>query len=104
MTGPLSGVKIVELAQMIAVPGATHLLANQGAEIIKVENTTGGDDLRMYGSRKGNMSGWFANANAGKRSIGLNLEKEEAKEILRTFIKDADVFICLLYTSPSPRD
>ena len=93
MTGPLSGVKIVELAQMIAVPGATHLLANQGAEIIKVENTTGGDDLRMYGSRKGNMSGWFANANAGKRSIGLNLEKEEAKEILRTFIKDADVFV-----------
>ena len=93
MTGPLSGVKIVELAQMIAVPGATHLLANQGAEIIKVENTTGGDDLRMYGSRKGNMSGWFANANAGKRSIGLNLEEEEAKEILRTFIKDADVFI-----------
>tara|TARA_B100000700_G_scaffold254072_2_gene286175 strand:- start:2529 stop:3707 length:1179 start_codon:yes stop_codon:yes gene_type:complete len=93
VTGPLSGVKIVELAQMIAVPGATHLLANQGAEIIKVENTTGGDDLRMYGSRKGNMSGWFANANAGKRSIGLNLEEEEAKEILRTFIKDADVFI-----------
>ncbi|MEC8364724.1 MAG: CoA transferase, partial [Actinomycetota bacterium] len=93
MTGPLSGVWIVELAQMIAVPGATHLLANQGAEIIKVENTTGGDDLRMYGSRKGNMSGWFVNANAGKRSIGLNLEREEAKNILRTFIKNADVFI-----------
>lgn len=93
MTGPLSGVKIVELAQMIAVPGATHILATQGAEIIKVENTTGGDDLRMYGSRKSNMSGWFANANAGKKSIGLNLEKEEAKEILRSFIKDADVFI-----------
>ena len=78
---------------MIAVPGATHILATQGAEIIKIENTTGGDDLRMYGSRKSNMSGWFANANAGKRSIGLNLEKEEAKEILRSFIKDADVFI-----------
>ena len=93
MAGPLSGVKIVELAQMIAVPGATHLLATQGAEIVKVENTTGGDDLRMYGSRKGNMSGWFANANSGKRSIGLNLEHEEAKEILKSFIRDADVFI-----------
>ena len=93
MTGPLTGIKIVELAQMIAVPGATHLLATQGAEIIKIENTTGGDDLRMYGSRKGNMSGWFANANSGKRSIGLNLEEEEAKEILRSFIRDADVFI-----------
>ena len=93
MAGPLSGIKIVELAQMIAVPGATHLLATQGAEIVKVENTTGGDDLRMYGSRKGNMSGWFANANSGKRSIGLNLEHEEAKEILKSFIRDADVFI-----------
>ncbi|MEE2683425.1 MAG: CoA transferase [Actinomycetota bacterium] len=93
MTGPLSGIKIVELAQMIAVPGATHLLAAQGAEIIKVENTTGGDDLRMYGSRKNSMSGWFANANTGKRSIGLDLSHENGKEILWAFIKRTDVFI-----------
>ncbi|MBU98705.1 MAG: carnitine dehydratase [Acidimicrobiaceae bacterium] len=93
MSGPLTGTKIVELAQMIAVPGATHLLATQGAQIIKVENTSGGDDLRMYGSRKNNMSGWFANANAGKRSIGLDLSQDEAKEILWSFIKEADVFI-----------
>ncbi|HJM29345.1 MAG: CoA transferase [Acidimicrobiales bacterium] len=93
MSGPLAGIKIVELAQMIAVPGATHLLASQGAEIIKVENTTGGDDLRMYGSRKNNMSGWFVNANAGKRSIGLDLSHEKAKAILWAFVKEADVFI-----------
>ena len=93
MSGPLTGTRIVELAQMIAVPGATHLLATQGAQIIKVENTSGGDDLRMYGSRKNNMSGWFANANAGKRSIGLDLSQDEAKEILWSFIKEADVFI-----------
>ena len=43
MAGPLEGIKIVELGQMIAVPGATYLLATQGAEIVKVENTTGGD-------------------------------------------------------------
>ncbi len=93
MPGPLAGIKIVELAQMIAVPGATHLLATQGAEIIKVENTTGGDDLRMYGSRKQNMSGWFANANAGKRSIGLDLSQKRAKEILWAFLSESDVFI-----------
>ena len=93
MSGPLAGIKIVELAQMIAVPGATHLLATQGAEIIKVENTTGGDDLRMYGSRKQNMSGWFANANAGKRSIGLDLSQKKAKEILWAFLLESDVFI-----------
>ena len=70
MTGPLSGVKIVELAQMIAVPGATHLLANQGAEIIKVENTTGGDDLRMYGSRKGKCLAGLRMQMLGKDQLG----------------------------------
>lgn len=93
MAGPLEGVKIVELGQMIAVPGASYLLATQGAEIIKVENTTGGDDLRMYGSRKSGMSGWFANANAGKRSIGIDLMSEEGKEILWKLLKNTDVFI-----------
>ncbi|MBG01507.1 MAG: hypothetical protein CL470_04475 [Acidimicrobiaceae bacterium] len=93
MAGPLKGIKIVELGQMIAVPGATYLLATQGAEIVKVENTTGGDDLRMYGSRKNGMSGWFANANAGKRSIGINLMSEEGKEIFWRLLKNADVCI-----------
>ena len=81
MAGPLEGIKIVELGQMIAVPGATYLLATQGAEIVKVENTTGGDDLRMYGSRKNGISGWFANANAGKRSIGIDLMTEDGKQV-----------------------
>ena len=93
MAGPLEGIKIVELGQMIAVPGATYLLATQGAEIVKVENTTGGDDLRMYGSRKNGISGWFANANAGKRSIGIDLTTEDGKQVLWRLLKDADVFI-----------
>ena len=82
MAGPLEGIKIVELGQMIAVPGATYLLGTQGAEIVKVENTTGGDDLRMYGSRKNGISGWFVNANAGKRSIGIDLMTEDGKQVL----------------------
>ena len=93
MAGPLDGVKIIELGQMIAVPGATYILATQGAEIIKVENTTGGDDLRMYGSRKDGMSGWFANANAGKRSIGIDLMSEEGKQVLWRLLKRSDIFI-----------
>lgn len=93
MAGPLDGVKIIELGQMIAVPGATYILATQGAEIIKVENTTGGDDLRMYGSRKNGMSGWFANANAGKRSIGIDLLSEEGKQVLWRLLKRSDIFI-----------
>ncbi len=93
MPGPLEGIKIVELGQMIAVPGATYLLATQGAKIVKVENTTGGDDLRMYGSRKSGMSGWFANANAGKRSIGIDLMGEEGKEVLWRLLKTTDIFV-----------
>lgn len=91
--GPLQGIKIVEFGQMIAVPAATHLLTSQGATSIKVEGASGGDDLRMYGSRKGGMSGWFANANAGKRSIGLDLGTEAGKAVMWQLIDDADVFI-----------
>ncbi len=93
MTGPLEGIRIVEMATMIAVPASTNLLAQQGADIVKVENTTGGDDLRRYGSQRGGMSGWFANANAGKRSIGLDLSSDEGKDILWRLLAEADVFI-----------
>jgi formyl-CoA transferase len=52
VSGPLQGTTVVELGQMIAVPGATHLLATQGAEVVKVEDLAGGDDLRRYGSSR----------------------------------------------------
>ncbi len=93
MAGPLEGIKIVELGQMIAVPAATHLLATQGATVIKVEGVDRGDDLRHYGSQKGGMSGWFANANAGKRSIGLDLASEAGAAVMWQLLEDADVFI-----------
>jgi crotonobetainyl-CoA:carnitine CoA-transferase CaiB-like acyl-CoA transferase len=93
MPGPLEGVKVVELGQMIAVPAATYQLATQGAEVIKVENAGRGDELRAYASRKNNMSAWYVNANSGKRSIGLDLQNDQGKEALRRILKDADVFI-----------
>ncbi len=91
MRGPLEGVTIVELATMIAVPAATMLLANQGAEVVKVE-TVGGDDLRRFGSGKGGMSGWFANANAGKRAITVDLATEAGREVMLGLLDRADVF------------
>ena len=93
MAGPMEGIKIVELGQMIAVPAATHLLATQGASVIKVEGVDRGDDLRHYGSQKGGMSGWFANANAGKRSIGLDLSSDAGAAIMWQLLEEADVFI-----------
>ena len=93
MSGPLEGISIVELGTMIAVPGATNVLVNQGASSVKVEDTGKGDNLRWYGSQKGGMSGWFANANAGKRSIALDLTHDTCKDVLWKLIEDCDVFI-----------
>jgi len=90
---PLTGIKVIEVGQMITVPAATHILASYGAEIIKVEDTAAGDPLRFYGSVKNGMSGWFANANGGKRSIALDLKSDAGKDILWRLIEEADVFL-----------
>ncbi|MDP6469917.1 MAG: CoA transferase [Pseudomonadales bacterium] len=91
--GPLAGTKILELGQMIAVPAATHLLASYGADVIKVEDADRGDDLRFFGSQKGGMSGWFANSNSGKRSIGLDLKSDAGKDVLWRLVEQSDIFI-----------
>ena len=68
---PLEGIRVIELGVMIAVPAATSNLAGFGASVIKVEDTSAGDELRKYGSTRNGMSAWFANANSGKRSISI---------------------------------
>ena len=90
---PLSGIKVVEMGVMIAVPGAGETLAGFGAEVIKIEDTNRGDELRNYGSSKNGMSGWFVNANAGKRSLSVDLNTGTGKEILWRLLEDSDVFI-----------
>ncbi len=93
MALPLAGLKIVEIGTMIAVPAATYVLATQGAEVIKVEDTERGDELRHFGSRKNGMSGWFVNANDGKRSIALDLKSDKGKEVLWKLLEGADALI-----------
>ncbi len=78
---------------MIAVPGAVQMLTGLGASTIKVEDTKRGDELRSYGSSREGMSAWFANVNAGKRSIAVDLNTEEGKNILWKLLDEADVFI-----------
>ena len=93
MAAPLSGIKVVELGTMIAVPAASHLLASYGADVTKVEDSGIGDGLRFYGSSKNGMSAWFLGANDGKRSIALNLKSDTGKDVLWKLIEQADVFI-----------
>lgn len=93
MRGPLEGITVVELGQMVAVPAACQLLATQGASVVKVENVAGGDDLRRYGAGKGGLSGWFANTNAGKRSLAVNLDTEAGGQVVLRLVEEADVFV-----------
>lgn len=93
MTGPLTGVRIIDLTAMISGPLATMMLADQGAEVIKVENPAGGDFTRSAANRQGGMSASFVNNNRNKKSIALNLKDTAGREALLALIATADVFV-----------
>ncbi len=91
--GPLSGIKVVDMSVMISGPLAAMILADQGADVIKVESPGLGDIMRFLGSSKGGMTGIFANNNRGKRSLVVDLKKPEGAEVMRKLVADADVLI-----------
>ncbi len=94
MAGPLHGYRIVDLTSMISGPSATMLLADQGAEVIKVENpASGGDHTRLAANRRGGFSASFLNNNRGKRSVALDLKNPVAVAALLRVIARADVFV-----------
>ena len=92
MPGPLEGVKIVDVSQVIAGPFATAWLADQGADVIKVEDKRG-DPSRGIGTRKGKMSALYCTVNRGKRAIVLDLKAADDKAVLDDLLRDADVFV-----------
>jgi crotonobetainyl-CoA:carnitine CoA-transferase CaiB-like acyl-CoA transferase len=91
--GPLEGIKIVDLSVMISGPLAGMMLADQGADVIKVESPGLGDIMRFLGTQKGGMTGIFANNNRGKRSLVVDLKKPEGVDVLKQLIGTADVLI-----------
>lgn len=93
MPGPLHGYRIVDLTSMISGPLATMILADQGADVIKVENPDGGDHTRAANNRRNGFSASFLNNNRNKRSLTLDLKDPEAKEALLRLIATADVFV-----------
>jgi len=92
VSGPLSGIKIIDLSSVISGPVATVLLADQGADVIKVEAPQG-DIVRRMGLGKNNLSPAFVSANRGKRSICIDLKVPAGVAIVKKLIADADVFI-----------
>ncbi|MEM9500519.1 MAG: CoA transferase [Pseudomonadota bacterium] len=94
--GKLSGIRVIDLSLFLPGPMLTVMMADQGAEVIKVEPSAG-DPARdqapfdTYGDTEHSV--WFANLNRGKKSVVLDLKSEEGKAALRDLIADADVFV-----------
>jgi crotonobetainyl-CoA:carnitine CoA-transferase CaiB-like acyl-CoA transferase len=97
MTLPLTGVRVLDLSNVLAGPFCAYQLALLGAEVIKVEHPEGGDLARRLGADKEasarDMGASFVAVNAGKQSITLNLKDARGKEILRSLVKTADVLV-----------
>jgi len=90
--GPLNGLKVVDLTTMVSGPVASMMLADQGAQVIKVEPLIG-EQMRHIGPPHNGVSSGFFSCNRGKESIALDLKSEEGKKILLELAESADVFI-----------
>src|SRR3954471_3427304 len=89
--GPLAGMRVLELAQIMAGPTCGMMLADMGADVVKGEKLPRGDDTRAFGGRKVNgISAPFLMMNRNKCGIALNLKHEHGREILKRLVRDAD--------------
>jgi formyl-CoA transferase len=92
MTGPLNGIRVLEFGQIIAAPLGCQLLADLGAEVIKIEALTG-DPWRFNASFMPNESKWFHTLNRGKQSVAIDLAHPEAREAVHRLAKTVDVVV-----------
>ncbi|MBV5295769.1 MAG: CoA transferase [Curvibacter lanceolatus] len=92
-TGPLAGLKVLELGQLIAGPFAAKTLADFGADVVKIEPLGSGDPLRKWRLLKDGTSVWWQVQSRNKRSLALDLKAAEAQAIVRQLAAEADVLI-----------
>jgi formyl-CoA transferase len=92
-TGPLAGLKVIELGQLIAGPFAAKTLADFGAEVIKIEPPGVGDPLRQWRLIRDGTSVWWQVQSRNKRSLALDLREAQAQDIVRRLVREADVLI-----------
>ena len=101
MAGPLQGVVVLDLSRILAGPWATQVLADFGAEVIKVEHPRGGDDTRSWGppylkdeaGLDTSESAYYLSANRGKRSVGIDIATAEGQSLVRRLATQADVLV-----------
>ncbi|ADP19277.1 CoA-transferase family III family protein 47 [Achromobacter xylosoxidans A8] len=90
---PLSGIRVLELGQLIAGPFAAKMLGEFGAEVIKIEPPGKGDPLRNWRLIHDGTSVWWQVQSRNKKSVSLDLRKPEAQDLIRTLVKDIDVVV-----------
>ena len=93
MAGPLHGFKVVDASAVVSGPLAAMILADQGAEVIKVEPQGLGDVTRLPFNQRAGMTAMFANCNRGKRSVVLDVREKAGRQIMLDLVAEADVFI-----------
>ena len=91
--GPLTGVKVIEMGSLIAGPYAGALLAQFGADVIKIEPPQIGDPLRKWRKLDGDTSLWWYSQSRNKKSLTLNLKDPDAQAVLRDLVREADVLV-----------
>lgn len=97
MAGALAGTRVIDLTQMLAGPYCTMMLADQGAEVIKIE-PVGGDPTRLFGpfredDAERHFGGYFQSTNRNKLSLALDLKQAEGRDIFLSLIRDADILV-----------
>src|SRR5438876_11980900 len=93
MPGPLAGVRVIDLTAMLSGPYATMILADQGADVIKVEPPEGGDHTRKGGNRRAGFSANFLNLNRNKRSVALELKSPGCRDMVLRLAAGAEAFV-----------
>ncbi len=92
-TGPLQGLKVIDLAIMMAAPWAATFLADYGAEVLKVEHPETGDHARHFGLSKDGQPVFWKTLARNKRSVTVNLKDEGGQEVVRRMVQNADVVV-----------
>ena len=92
MTHPLTGPRVLDLTRVVAGPFSTRMLSDLGADVIKVEPPDG-DLSRLWGQKRGEQSGFYAQQNAGKRNISVDLKADGADALVLELAAEADVVV-----------
>jgi crotonobetainyl-CoA:carnitine CoA-transferase CaiB-like acyl-CoA transferase len=101
MTGALKGIKVLDLSRILAGPWASQMLADFGAQVIKIERPNKGDDTRYWGppfikektSTQPPQAAYFHSTNRNKQSIAIDIQHKAGQQIIKDLVKNADVFI-----------